>query len=77
MAVVVLAMRRGAFRGHDQREYAARSHADAGDYIFALAHHRERGCAGDVPFHRNWHVCAMDDGIMNAYVHYLLVRPEY
>ena len=21
--------------------------------------------------------CAMDDGIMNAYVHYLLVRPEY
>ena len=22
-------------------------------------------------------VCAMDDGIMNAYVHYLLVRPEY
>ena len=22
-------------------------------------------------------VCAMDDGIMNAYVHYLLVNPEY
>ena len=22
-------------------------------------------------------VCAMDDGIMNAYVHYLLVRPGY
>lgn len=22
-------------------------------------------------------VCAMDDGIMNAYVHYLLVRPAY
>lgn len=22
-------------------------------------------------------ICAMDDGIMNAYVHYLLVRPEY
>ena len=22
-------------------------------------------------------VCAMDDGIMTAYVHYLLVRPEY
>ncbi len=22
-------------------------------------------------------VCAMDDGIMNAYVHYLLVKPEY
>lgn len=22
-------------------------------------------------------VCAMDDGIMNAYVHYLLVDPEY
>ena len=22
-------------------------------------------------------VCAMDDGIMNAYVHYLLLRPEY
>lgn len=21
--------------------------------------------------------CAMDDGIMNAYVHYLLVKPEY
>ena len=21
--------------------------------------------------------CAMDDGIMNAYMHYLLVRPEY
>lgn len=21
--------------------------------------------------------CAMDDGIMNAYVHYLLVRPDY
>ena len=77
MAVVVLAMRRGAFRGHDQHEYAARSRADSGDYIFALAHHRERGRDGDVPLHRNWHVCAMDDGIMNAYVHYLLVRPEY
>ena len=22
-------------------------------------------------------ICAMDDGIMTAYVHYLLVRPEY
>ena len=22
-------------------------------------------------------ICAMDDGIMNAYVHYLLVNPEY
>ena len=22
-------------------------------------------------------VCAMDDGIMNAYIHYLLVRPDY
>lgn len=22
-------------------------------------------------------ICAMDDGVMNAYVHYLLVRPEY
>ena len=22
-------------------------------------------------------ICAMDDGFMNAYVHYLLVRPEY
>jgi hypothetical protein len=22
-------------------------------------------------------VCAMDDGVMNAYVHYLLVDPEY
>lgn len=22
-------------------------------------------------------ICAMDDGIMNAYVHYLLLRPEY
>ena len=22
-------------------------------------------------------VCAMDDGIMNAYLHYLLVRPDY
>lgn len=22
-------------------------------------------------------ICAMDDGIMNAYVHYLLVRPAY
>ena len=22
-------------------------------------------------------VCAMDDGVMTAYVHYLLVRPEY
>jgi len=22
-------------------------------------------------------VCAMDDGIMNAYVHYLLVKPDY
>ena len=22
-------------------------------------------------------ICAMDDGIMNAYVHYRLVRPEY
>ncbi|MBO7383469.1 MAG: GNAT family N-acetyltransferase, partial [Fibrobacter sp.] len=22
-------------------------------------------------------ICAMDDGIMNAYMHYLLVRPEY
>ena len=22
-------------------------------------------------------ICAMDDGIMNAYVHYLLIRPEY
>ena len=22
-------------------------------------------------------ICAMDDGIMNAYVHYLLVDPEY
>ncbi len=22
-------------------------------------------------------ICAMDDGIMNAYIHYLLVRPEY
>ena len=22
-------------------------------------------------------ICAMDDGIMNAYVHYLLVRPDY
>jgi GNAT superfamily N-acetyltransferase len=22
-------------------------------------------------------VCAMDDGIMNAYVHYLLVHPDY
>lgn len=22
-------------------------------------------------------VCAMDDGVMNAYVHYLLVNPEY
>lgn len=22
-------------------------------------------------------ICAMDDGIMNAYVHYLLVCPEY
>ena len=22
-------------------------------------------------------ICAMEDGIMNAYVHYLLVRPEY
>lgn len=22
-------------------------------------------------------VCAMDDGIMTAYIHYLLVRPEY
>ena len=21
--------------------------------------------------------CAMDDGIMNAYIHYLLVKPEY
>ena len=22
-------------------------------------------------------ICAMDDGVMNAYVHYLLVDPEY
>ena len=22
-------------------------------------------------------VCVMDDGIMNAYIHYLLVKPEY
>lgn len=22
-------------------------------------------------------ICAMDDGIMTAYIHYLLVRPEY
>lgn len=22
-------------------------------------------------------ICAMDDGVMNAYVHYLLLRPEY
>lgn len=22
-------------------------------------------------------ICAMDDGIMNSYVHYLLIRPEY
>lgn len=22
-------------------------------------------------------ICAMDDGIMTAYVHYLLVRPDY
>ena len=22
-------------------------------------------------------VCAMDDGVMNAYVHYLLVHPDY
>jgi GNAT superfamily N-acetyltransferase len=22
-------------------------------------------------------ICAMDDGIMNAYVHYLLVKPDY
>lgn len=22
-------------------------------------------------------ICAMDDGIMNAYIHYLLVDPEY
>ena len=22
-------------------------------------------------------ICAMDDGIMNAYVHYLLVNPDY
>ncbi len=22
-------------------------------------------------------ICVMDDGIMNAYIHYLLVRPEY
>jgi ribosomal protein S18 acetylase RimI-like enzyme len=22
-------------------------------------------------------ICAMDDGIMNSYIHYLLVRPEY
>ena len=22
-------------------------------------------------------ICVMDDGVMNAYVHYLLVRPEY
>ncbi|MBQ3566713.1 MAG: GNAT family N-acetyltransferase [Oscillospiraceae bacterium] len=22
-------------------------------------------------------ICAMDDGIMTAYVHYLLIRPEY
>jgi ribosomal protein S18 acetylase RimI-like enzyme len=22
-------------------------------------------------------ICAMDDGIMNAYVHYLLVHPDY
>lgn len=22
-------------------------------------------------------ICAMDDGVMNAYVHYLLVNPEY
>lgn len=22
-------------------------------------------------------ICAMDDGIMNAYIHYLLVRPKY
>ena len=22
-------------------------------------------------------VCVMDDGVMNAYVHYLLVMPEY
>jgi GNAT superfamily N-acetyltransferase len=22
-------------------------------------------------------VCAMDDGIMTAYIHYMLVRPEY
>lgn len=22
-------------------------------------------------------ICTMDDGVMNAYVHYLLVRPEY
>ena len=22
-------------------------------------------------------ICAMDDGIMNAYVHYLLVNPQY
>lgn len=22
-------------------------------------------------------ICAMDDGIMNAYIHYLLVNPEY
>lgn len=22
-------------------------------------------------------VCAMDDGVMNAYVHYLIVNPEY
>ena len=22
-------------------------------------------------------ICAMDDGVMNAYIHYLLVRPDY
>lgn len=22
-------------------------------------------------------ICAMDDGVMNAYIHYLLLRPEY
>ena len=22
-------------------------------------------------------ICAMDDGVMNAYIHYLLVEPEY
>lgn len=40
-----------ALQGNHHRVCGA-VYRDAGNYILAPAHHRERGCAGDVPFHR-------------------------